>query len=174
MATYAYGRKKFKQKVVRFGEGLVGTCAIEGQSIYLTNIPDGYIEIESYLGHANPKSLLVVPLKLENKIFGIIEIASFNEFKAHEIKFIEDLAGTIASTIATSRINQKTSELLEKSKEQSEAMLAQEEEMRQNLEELQSTQEEAHRREKILHEELESARHELERMRKEIFELKNK
>lgn len=174
MATYAYGRKKFKQKTMRFGEGLVGTCAIEGQSIYLTNIPPGYIEIESYLGHSNPKSLLLVPLKLDDKIFGVIEIASFNLFRPHEIKFIEDLAGTIASTIATSRINHKTAELLEKSKQQSEAMLAQEEEMRQNLEELQSTQEEAHRREKILHEDLESARVELEALRKELLELKNK
>jgi len=174
MATYAYGRKKFKEKTVRFGEGLVGTCAIEGQSIYLTNIPEGYIEIESYLGHASPKSLLLVPLKLEDKIFGVIEIASFYEFKPNEVKFIEDLAGTIASTIATSRINQRTAELLEKSKQQSEAMLAQEEEMRQNLEELQSTQEEAHRREKILNEELESAKIEIDRLRKDLSDLRSK
>ncbi len=168
MATYAYGRRKFKEQEVRFGVGLVGTCAMEGQTIYMTNIPDNYISIESYLGSANPRSLLLVPLKLDNKIFGVIEIASFNVFKDYEIKFIEELAETIASTISTAQINAKTAELLEKSKIQSETMLAQEEEMRQNLEELQSTQEEAHRREKLLYEELEEAKRELSRMKRKF------
>lgn len=166
MATYAYGRRKFKEQKIRFGVGLVGTCAVEGQTIYMTNIPDGYISIESYLGSANPRALLLVPLKLDNKIFGVIEIASFNEYKDYEIKFVEELAETIASTISTAQINAKTAELLEKSKIQSETMLAQEEEMRQNLEELQSTQEEAHRREKMLYEELEETKRELQRMKR--------
>lgn len=170
MATYAYGRRKFKQRTVKIGEGLVGACALESETIYMTNIPEGYIEIESYLGHSSPKSLLIVPLKLDDKIFGIIELASFGEIKTHEIRFIEDLAGTIASTISTARINQRTSELLEKSRIQSEAMLAQEEEMRQNLEELQSTQEEAARRERILQEELQSAQEEIIRLRAKIGE----
>jgi len=174
MATYAYGRRKFKQRTLQIGEGLVGTCALEAQTIHMTNIPKDYIEIESYLGHANPKSLLLVPLKLDDKIFGIIEIASFNEFNPHEIKFIEDLAETIASTLATAKINAKTAELLEKSREQSEALLSQEEEMRQNLEELQSTQEEADRRERMLQEELDSAKKEIEDMRFELNELKRK
>lgn len=166
MATYAYGRRKFKEQEIRFGVGLVGTCAVEGQTIYMTNIPDDYISIESYLGSANPRALLLVPLKLDNKIFGVLEIASFNEFKDYEIKFVVDLAETIASTISTAQINAKTAELLEKSKIQSETMLAQEEEMRQNLEELQSTQEEAHRREKMLYEELEETKRELLRLKR--------
>jgi len=162
LATYAYGRKKFKQKKVEFGEGLVGICAMETETIYMTEIPEDYIEIESYLGHANPRSLLIVPLKMDDKLFGIIELASFNEFKPNEIKFVEDLAETIASTLSTAKINAKTAELFEKSKEQSEVLLAQEEEMRQNLEELQSTQEEASRREKMLNQELQKALAELE------------
>lgn len=170
MATYAYGRRKFKERTVKIGEGLVGACALEAETIHMTNIPKGYIEIESYLGHASPSSLLIVPLKLDNKIFGIIELASFNVIRPHEIKFIEDLASTIASTISTARINQRTSELLEKSRIQSEAMLAQEEEMRQNLEELQSTQEEAARRERILQEELLGAQQEIERLRLKLGE----
>ncbi|MBK8805397.1 MAG: GAF domain-containing protein [Bacteroidales bacterium] len=174
MATFAYGRKKFKQRSIKFGEGLIGTTALEGLSTHITNLPNDYIEIESYLGHANPKSLLLVPLKVDNRIFGVIELASFNEFRTHVIKFIEDLAETIASTLATAKINAKTAELLEKSKQQSEAMLAQEEEMRQNLEELQSTQEEAARRERILQDELKNAEVEIDQLRKEMNNLKKK
>ena len=146
VSTYAYDRKKFVTKEIMFGEGFVGTCAIEGLSIYITDIPDNYVNITSGLGDANPKSLLLVPLKTDSEIIGVIEIASFNEFKEFQIKFIEKLATTYASSIISVKVNEKTSFLLEQTQQQAEEMHAQEEEMRQNLEELLATQEEADRK----------------------------
>ena len=146
LATYAFNRKKFEERIIKVGEGLVGTCAIEKKTIYLTDVPENYIRITSGLGGSNPRSILIVPLKVEEEVLGILELASFNTFEPHEIEFVEKIGQNIASTLTSVRVTVRTSQLLEKTQQQAEEMAAQEEEMRQNMEELQATQEEAARK----------------------------
>jgi len=145
-AFYAFDRRKFLKKSFEFGEGLVGNCALEKQTIHLREIPQNYIEITSGLGGSNPKSLLLIPMKIEEDVLGIIEIASFNDFEEYQIDFLEQASLSIASSLNMVETNKRTKELLEKTQQQAEEMAAQEEEMRQNMEELQATQEESSRR----------------------------
>ncbi|RLD72821.1 MAG: hypothetical protein DRJ10_18435, partial [Bacteroidetes bacterium] len=161
IASYAYTREKFIDKRINLGEGLVGGVAVEKHTIHMTDLPDEYIEIESGLGDANPKSLLIVPLKLENQVLGIIELASFNEFKSFEIELVERIGESIASTLSTAKINTQTAELLEQSKISEQEMQEQEEKMRQNMEEIMSSQEDSLSREQELKKEVED----LENMR---------
>lgn len=145
-ACYAFDRKKYMQKNLQIGEGLVGQAVLERDVIYLTEVPQNYIQITSGLGGANPRSILIVPLVLNDRIEGALELASFNEFQPFEIEFMQKLGESIASTIASVKINERTRHLLQDSQIQSEQMRAQEEEMRQNMEELAATQEEMQRK----------------------------
>src|SRR5690606_6336518 len=144
-ACYAWDKKKFLNHKIFKGEGLAGQAWQEGDIVYLTEVPQNYIRIASGLGDANPTSILIVPLKVNDQIFGVVEIASFNEFADFEKEFVQKIAETIASTISTVKINARTQRLLEESQQMTEQMRAQEEEMRQNMEELQATQEEMQR-----------------------------
>ncbi len=144
-ACYAWDKKKFLNHKIYRGEGLAGQAWQEGDTVYLTDVPQNYVKITSGLGDANPTSVLIVPLKVNDQIFGVVEIASFNLFHEFEIDFVQKIAESIASTISTVRINARTHRLLEESQEMTEQMRAQEEEMRQNMEELQATQEEMQR-----------------------------
>jgi PAS domain S-box-containing protein len=141
VSTYAYDKQKFLKKRIELGEGLVGQAVLEAQTINMTHLPHDYISITSGLGDASPNALVIVPLKLNEKIFGVLEMASFHPYEPFEIDFLEKLGESVASSISTARVNDKTKILLEKSQQQMEELRAQEEEVRQNMEELSATQE---------------------------------
>jgi PAS domain S-box-containing protein len=144
-ACYAYERKKYADRRIEYGEGLVGACALEMEKIYMTEIPEEYLNITSGLGQANPRCLLLMPLNINETNHGVLEIASFYNLEQYKIDFVEKVAESVASTISTAKINMRTSTLLKESQEQAKALAEQEEQMRQNMEELQATQEEAAR-----------------------------
>ncbi|MFO8234041.1 MAG: PAS domain S-box protein [Bacteroidales bacterium] len=147
-ACYAYERRKFPDKRVEFGEGLLGNTVLEKERVYMTEVPDEYVNITSGLGKATPRCLLILPLKVNEEVHGALEIASFEELEDYVIEFAEKVAESIASTISNVKVNTKTSKLLEESRKQAEELAAKEEQMRQNMEELKATQEEADRQSK--------------------------
>jgi CHASE3 domain sensor protein len=145
-ACYAYDKKKHVEKIVKPGQGLVGQTFLEKKTLHLKRVPPDYVQITSGLGEATPTALLVVPLTFNEQVLGVLEIASFQPFAAHQITFLETVGEVIASAVATVRMNAQTKQLLAQSQEGTEALRAQEEEMRQNMEELQATQEEMQRK----------------------------
>lgn len=139
-------RKKYLQRTIAYGEGIVGQACLEKDIVYLTHFPKDYIKITSGLGEAVPNVLAVIPLIHNEVVQSVIEVASFNSIAEHEFIFIRQFASLIAGEIESAKVNAQTQYLLERSQQQTEELKAQEEELRQNIEEMQSTQEEIARR----------------------------
>jgi len=141
VAAYAYERKKFLEKKINWGDSLIGQCILEGDMMYLKEIPQHYLHITSGLGEANPSVLLIVALRTETDVLGAIELATFHELKPHEIDFVKRVCSVIAVSVQSLRVTQRTRKLLDKAQANEQQMREAEEEMRQNLEEMQATQE---------------------------------
>lgn len=141
VASFAYDRKKFISKKLELGEGLAGQCWQERGTIFIKDLPENHMVIKSGLGDAGPTSLLIVPLIDNDEIYGVVELASFNEIQQYQIDFVEKVSSSIASALSASEMTRKTQTLLQNSQELTERLMSQEENMRQNLEEMQVIQE---------------------------------
>lgn len=141
ISAYAWDRKKHLDHTIEAGEGIIGQVLLEKETTYLTDVPNNFVHITSGLGEANPRAILIVPIKVNSDVYGVLEIASFKLFENYQIHLVEKVAESIASVIGNIRTNEETKILLKDSQLLTEQMRAQEEELRQNTEELQATQE---------------------------------
>ncbi len=173
IACYAYDRHKFLKKKFSVEEGLVGQVYLEGEKIYLSDIPENYIRITSGLGEANPGHLLIVPLRANDQILGVMELASFYAFEDYKIEFVEQLSESIASTLASVKTNQVTRHYLKEMQDANERLQQQDEEMRQNMEELQATQEDARRKEVEIKKLLAESKNKEEKLEENIRAMEN-
>lgn len=137
----AYDRRKYADKTIEWGEGLVGRCALEQRTIYMTELPENYVTVTSGLGEGDPSALILVPLKSNDIVYGVIEMAMLQPLLKHEIEFLEKTAESIAMTISTVKTNMQTQILLQETQQQAARMREQEEVSQQHLEEMRATQE---------------------------------
>jgi methyl-accepting chemotaxis protein len=107
LACYGYDRKKFLDKRIELVEDLVGQCVLEQDTIFITDIPKNYVHITSGLGDATPRSIYISPLRIDEKVFSVTELASLDVLNTNKIEFINRLPENVASSIK----NVKDSEL---------------------------------------------------------------
>lgn len=135
-ASYAFHRRKGLPTSFGLGDGLVGQCAMEDTRIEVTDAPGDYVEIVSGLGKTPPVSLLLLPIRFESRVLGVLELAGLRLFDADDIELLESIALGAGVTLSAIEAAQRTRELLRVSQAQTEELQTQEEELRAANEQL--------------------------------------
>lgn len=176
--SYAFVKRKKLSDRFEMGEGLIGQAAFGRQTISLTDVPEDYTRIASATGDMRPRNVLVQPLTHDNKLMGVIELASKDEFDDNKMEFIRMISENVAISISSSLARLKLAALLQQTQHQAEELQTQQEELKVSNEELeeqtkalkaserelQSQQEEL----RVTNEELEEKTHYLETQKNEI------
>jgi hypothetical protein len=137
VADYGCGNEfKKNRKRVDLQSGMLGAAFSDNETKYITNIPDEFIRINSGLGDTKPTSLLIVPLSLDDSVFGAVELARIKLFEKYEIEFIQKIAFSMATNLNTLRMNERNVRLIEQFKTQASNIQDKEEQIRLSLEEL--------------------------------------
>ncbi len=136
IASYAYKKKKVGPTKFAMGEGLIGQCALQKEKILLTNVPEGYLEINSGLGSAKPLNIIILPVLFENRLKAVIELASFDAFSQTHQDFLDGLTESIGIVLNTIESNSRTEELLVQSQSLASELKSQQEVLRNTNEEL--------------------------------------
>ncbi|MDF2668092.1 MAG: response regulator [Paenibacillus sp.] len=140
-AAYADSGQEMAVNSFKLGEGLVGQCALDKRLFLMKDIPDNYVKINSGLGKASPRSLLILPVMYEGNVEAVIELASFDEFDNRHVKLMEEIEGNLGSSIVNVLGRMEVERLLNESQMLTEELQAQSEELQAQSEELQMQQE---------------------------------
>ncbi|MGW7256178.1 HAMP domain-containing protein [Streptomyces sp. NPDC054834] len=92
--------------------GLVRQAAREKKRILVEEAPPDYIKINSGLGEAAPTTIVIIPILFEDKLLGVIELASFSRFSDVHLAFFDQFVNTIGVAINTIIANSRTESLL--------------------------------------------------------------
>ncbi|WP_327356084.1 HAMP domain-containing protein [Streptomyces sp. NBC_01304] len=92
--------------------GLVRQAALEKKRILMEDAPPDYIKINSGLGEASPSSVVIIPILFEDRLLGVIELATFSRFSDVHLAFFDQFVNTIGVAINTIIANSRTESLL--------------------------------------------------------------
>jgi CheY-like chemotaxis protein/signal transduction histidine kinase/HAMP domain-containing protein len=139
IASYAYKSRKHVSNRFHPGEGLVGQAALEKKPILLSGVPDDYIQINSGLGEAPPRNIMVLPILFEGEVKAVVELASFLSFSSIHQLFLDQLGESIGVVVNMIQANMRTEELLQQSQKLTQELQSQSHELQTQQEELRRT-----------------------------------
>jgi two-component system chemotaxis sensor kinase CheA len=83
----------------KLGENITGQVAKNKTLTSIQEIPEDYFRIESGLGSAFPKHLVIFPLVFKNETMAVIELATFKKINATQFKILNTLISDLGERL---------------------------------------------------------------------------
>lgn len=170
--TAVYGiRREGVQVAIPFGEGLLGEAALQRRVQFDCNIAQTPVKTTFGLGEVQLDHLSIIPLVADERLCGILQLATQGPMDERSIEWLQLVVESIAISLDAADSRARMRALLEQSSRQSEELRAQAEELKASNEELEVARTELYERNIDLKKqqvELESASTELEQRAAEL------
>ncbi len=132
VSAYAYHSISESPPQIRIGQGLLGQCAKSRSIIHTKDIPPGYASITSGVGESSPQELLLLPILFEQKLLGVIELASFSPVSDDQVELVSEISHDIGVVINNVINIEKTNRFLTKMQQQSDELREQSQKLEQS------------------------------------------
>ena len=118
------------------GEGLLGQAAVDGRSILVRDVPDGYLAIGSAFGEGKPRHLVVAPAIVDGSTNAVLEFGFVHPLKEDALSLLEQMSEGLGIAVRSANYRAELQNFLEETQRQAEELQAQGEELRVSNEEL--------------------------------------
>ncbi len=152
---------------IEMNEGMIGQVICSNQHIYLQNVNDNDLSINTGISKISVCDVFIMPLFAGGKVVGALEIKSVFPLSRKKQEFIERISEPVASNILNLKANLLTRRLLEESQLKTRELAQQDEDLRQINNEL------VNQSERLKHSESE-LRNQQETLQRVNAELENK
>ncbi|WP_441349069.1 HAMP domain-containing protein [Streptomyces sp. 1331.2] len=162
-----------ERRRLRTGETLVGQAARTRRTIAVDDLPPGYATIASGTGSTDARSLVILPIALEEWLLGVMEFASVHPFTQVHRDFLEQFTEACGVNIGTLLANARTDELLGESQRLTAELQSRSEELQAGQEELRRSNAELEEKAALLadrNRDIEAKNLEIEQARQELEE----
>ncbi|HYQ15769.1 MAG TPA: response regulator, partial [Polyangiaceae bacterium] len=136
LAAYADDGQEGHAPTLRFGDGLVGQCAIERRRVLIDELPHNAIRVGSGLFSALPRNVIVLPVLFEEQVKAVIELASLGTYTPSHLAFLDQLTSSIGIVLNSIEATMQTEGLLEQSQKLATELQTQQKELQQTNDQL--------------------------------------
>ena len=140
IGAYAYKDRASLAQSFELGQGLVGQCAVERQLLVMSPPPADYQRISSGFGEAAPASMVVLPIVRNERVLGVLELATLEPVTARTLALLQGLAPVLAMDLEILERRARTNKLLDETRAQASQLEAQAEELESQWTAIQATE----------------------------------
>lgn len=113
----SYATASAPERIV-IGDGLLGQCARERRSLTFSEVPAGFWILESGLGQALPRALLLLPIMRNEVLIGVLELASMEPDGDRIEAMLEGLLPVLATNLEVLLAERRLERLLAEARAQ--------------------------------------------------------
>lgn len=136
-ASYGFSPDQEQRNLIlRENQGLLGQSVAEGRLLSLDGLPQDYIKINSALGDSVPRQVLIVPIRNDKHINGVIELGFMHATDPRVTELLTLISGNLGIAIESALSRQRLHDALAETQQLNEELQVQQEELRTSNEEL--------------------------------------